>query len=173
MACKNPLAVILIMLGTASSVWAQQPPSAALSPSESVCPRSLQVQQTPSDKGAPGWQVRSSNESHPLFNIAFYEGPPELLVQQAPQRQKRRGKTLSSQWNFSPSTEQYWVACEYSGTSAIATRPLDKNITGCTAEHDLDTSPPTVKRWACANPAAKPLAPHPPPAPAPANTTTP
>ncbi|MFN7155024.1 MAG: STY0301 family protein [Acidovorax sp.] len=171
MPCKKTLAVILIALGAASSAWAQQPAGAALSPSESVCPRSLQVQQTPSDKVAPGWQVRSSNDSHPLFNIAFYEGPPELLVQQAPHRQQRRGKTLSSQWIFSPSTQQYWVACEYWGTSAIATRPLDKNITGCTAEHDMDTSPPTVKRWACANPAAKP--PAPPPAPAPANTATP
>lgn len=147
MPCIKPLAFMLIAVG-AFSAWAQSPETAT-SPSASVCPRSLQVQQTPSDKVPPDWQVRGSNKSYPLFNVGFYEGPPELLVQQVPYRTQRRGKTLHSQWIFTPSTQQYWVACEYSSTDAVATMPLDKSVTGCTAEHDLNTSPPTVKSWAC------------------------
>lgn len=142
---------LLIGPGSMALAMAQAAPGADATPTPtgSPCPQSLQVQQTPSDKVPPDWQVRGSDSSYPLYNVGFYEGPPELLVQQVPHRTQRRGKTLHSQWIFTPSTQQYWVACEYFGTSAVATRPLDRSVTGCTAEHDLDRSPPVVKRWSC------------------------
>ncbi|WP_436127929.1 STY0301 family protein [Acidovorax sp. LjRoot117] len=149
MACMGVF--LLIAPGSMALAMAQSAPGpdAMPTPSASVCPRSLQVQQTPLDKVPPDWQVRGSNKSFPLSNVGFYQGPPELLMQKVPYRTYRRGKTLHSQWIFPPSTQQYWVACEYSSTDAVATMPLDKSVTGCTAEHDLNTSPPTVKSWAC------------------------
>ncbi|WP_369817178.1 STY0301 family protein [Acidovorax sp. Leaf78] len=140
---------LLIAPGSMALAIAQSAPGPDATPTGSPCPQSLQVQQTPSDKVPPDWQVRGSNSSYPLDNVGFYEGPPELLMQKVPHRTHSRGKTLYLQWAFPPSTQQYWVACEYSGTSAVATRPLDKSVTGCKAEHDLNISPPTVKRWSC------------------------
>ena len=145
---QKAFAAALLVWGGWGSVGAQTP-AASAAPSAGQCPSSLQVQQTPADQVGPDWQVRGSNKSHPLFNVAFFSGPPEKLEKLAPDSQQRKGKTLISQWNFTESTQPYWVACEYSGASAIAARPLDKDITGCTAEHDLNRSPPTVKRWSC------------------------
>lgn len=145
----NHIVFLLLAPGSMALATAQPASAPVTTPTDGLCPRSLQVQQTPSDNVPPDWQVRGSNSSYPLDNVGFYEGPPELLVQQVPHRTQRRGKTLHSQWIFTPSTQQYWVACEYFGTSAVATRPLDKGVTGCTAEHDLDRSPPVVKRWSC------------------------
>ncbi|CAN7646128.1 STY0301 family protein [Acidovorax sp. Leaf78] len=149
MTYKKIFAITFLVWGGLGCVWAQTPVASATSSAAGQCPESLQVQQTPADKVGPDWQVRASNESHPHFNVSFFSGPPEKLEKLAPDSQQRKGKTLISQWNFAESPQAYWVACEYFRTSAIAARPLDKDTTGCTAEHNLNTSPPTVKRWTC------------------------
>ncbi len=117
--------------------------------SEMQCPRSLQVQQTPASAPALGWENRSSARAHSLFNVSFYAGPPEERAQLAPANQRRDAKTLVSQWLLSPSEHQYWVACEYSGTSATVAKPLDKSAASCLTTHDLNRSPPVLLQWIC------------------------
>ena len=148
---KSPLVLLLTTLGAAGTVAAQVPSGAPpASAAESQCPPSLQVQQTPSGAAlASGWEARGSNASHLLTHIAIYAGPPGDLMPLTPQAQQRIAKTMTTQWNLAPFPRGYWVACGYAGTSAIATRPLDKGVTSCVAEHDLSNSPPLLKRWSC------------------------
>lgn len=145
---RSVLSFLLTVLGATGTATAQIPGTTA-TPMPNVCPPSLQVQQTSTLALASGWQTRGSNDTHPLTNIAFYAGPPEEMVQLAPGTVQRKAKTLTSRWLLTPADRVYWVACEYGGTSAIATRPLDKSVTSCVAEHDLNSSPPVLKRWSC------------------------
>lgn len=147
---KFGLSLLLIVLGASGAAVAQQAPATAASPKAIACPPSIQVQQTPLTAFAAGWQTRSSNDTHPLANISFYAGPPEEMAQLAPSSEQRKAKTLTSRWLLAPTDRVYWVACEYAGTSAIVTRPLEKNIASCVAEHDPNSSPPVLKRWSCA-----------------------
>lgn len=149
MTIKFGLSLVLIVLGASGPAIAQEAPGNAASPEAIACPPSIQVQQTPSPALASDWQTRSSNDTHPLANISFYAGPPEEMAQLAPSSAQRKGKTLTSRWLFAPADRVYWVACEYAGTSATATKPLDKNIASCVAEHDMNSSPPVLKRWSC------------------------
>lgn len=146
---KFGLSLLLIVLGANGSAIAQEASGTAAAPMAISCPLLLQVQQTPTPALASGWQTRGSNDTHPLTNIAFYAGPPEEMAQLAPGSEQRKGKTLTSRWLLAPTDRVYWVACEYAGTSAIATRPLEKNIASCVAEHDLNSSPAVLKRWSC------------------------
>jgi hypothetical protein len=146
---KFGLSLLLIVLGANGSAIAREASGTAAAPMAISCPPSLQVQQTPTPALASGWQTRGSNDTHPLTNIAFYAGPPEEMAQLAPGSEQRKGKTLTSRWLLAPTDRVYWVACEYAGTSAIATRPLKENIASCVAEHDLNSSPAVLKRWSC------------------------
>lgn len=141
------LSFLLTVLGATGAVNAQVFSGNPATPL--ACPTSLQVQQTPIPDLASGWQTRDSNDTHPLTNIAFYAGPPEEMAQLAPGSEQRKGKTLISRWLLAPTDRVYWVACEYAGTSAIAARPLERNITSCVVEHDLNSSPAVLKRWSC------------------------
>lgn len=143
------LSFLLTVLGATGAANAQVVSGNTATPLAGSCPPSLQVQQTPTPALASGWQTRVSNDTHPLTNIAFYAGPPEEMAQLAPGSEQRKGKTLTSRWLLAPTDRVYWVACEYAGTSAIVTRPLEKNIASCVAEHDLNSSPAVLKRWSC------------------------
>lgn len=155
MTTNSLLVFLLVVFGAAGTASAQVTPGTpAPSPTSAPamgnqCPASIQVQQTPTGALATGWQAQGSARTHPLTNIAFYAGPPEEMVQLAPDSEQRKGKTLTSRWPLTPVDRVYWVACEYAGTSAKATRPLDQSVTSCVAEHDLNTSPPMLKRWSC------------------------
>lgn len=149
MAHKFGLSLLLIVLGANGAAIAQEAPGTAATPMAIACPPSIQVQQTPTPALASGWQTRGSNDAHPLANIAFYAGPPEEMAQLAPGSQQHKGKTLTSRWLLAPTDRVYWVACEYAGTSAIVTKPLEKNTTSCVTEHDMNSSPPVLKRWSC------------------------
>jgi hypothetical protein len=143
------LGFLLTVLGAPGAATAQVASATTATPIANVCPPSLQVQQTPTLALESGWQTRPSNDTHPLTNIAFYAGPPEEMAQLAPSSQQRKAKTLTSRWLLAPADRAYWVACEYAGTSAIATRPLEKDTVSCVTEHDLNSSPATLKRWSC------------------------
>ncbi|CAN7184850.1 STY0301 family protein [Acidovorax delafieldii] len=146
---KFGLSLSLIVLSASGAAIAQEAPGNAAAHKATACPPSIQVQQTPSPALISDWQTRSSNDTHPLANISFYAGPPEEMAQLAPSSAQRKGKTLTSRWLLAPTDRVYWVACEYAGTSATATKPLDKNIASCVAEHDMNSSPPVLKRWSC------------------------
>lgn len=149
MTSRSLTVFLLMVLGLIETASAQMQPSQPHTASESTCPVSIQVQQTPVGELAPGWQARGSVRSHPLTNVAFYAGPPDELMQLVPDSEQRKGKTLTSTWQLIPRESVYWVACEYGKTAAINTRPLDKSMTSCVAEHDLNSSPAALKRWSC------------------------
>lgn len=141
--------LLLAILGAIEPASAQMQPGQPPTASESMCPVSIQVQQTPVGELAPGWQARGSVRNHPLTNVAFYAGPPDELMQLAPDSEQRKGKTLTSTWQLIPRDSVYWVACEYGRTAAINSKPLDKSMTSCVAQHDLNSSPAALKRWSC------------------------
>jgi hypothetical protein len=140
---------LLAALGCVETVAAQMKPSLAHPTSESTCPASIHVHQTPVGGPVPGWQALGSVRTHPLTNVAFYAGAPEELMQLAPDSEQRKGKTLTSTWQLIPRDRVYWVACEYGRTAATNSKPLDKSVTSCVAEQDLNSSPPVLKRWSC------------------------
>jgi hypothetical protein len=141
--------VLLTALADIETVAAQVKPSASHPTSESTCPASIQVHQTPVGETAPGWQALGSDRNHPLTNVSFFAGAPNERMQLAPDSEQRKGKTLTSTWQLIPHDRVYWVACEYGRTAATNSKPLDNGVTSCVAEHDLNSSPPVLKRWSC------------------------
>ncbi|RYH65629.1 MAG: hypothetical protein EON54_05505 [Alcaligenaceae bacterium] len=114
-----------------------------------TCPAFIEVQQTPIGELPPGWQAVGSTKKHYLNNVSFYYGSPDPMAILAPDSEQRRGKTLTSTWPLTPQDLLYWVGCEYGRTAAIVAKPLDKNLTSCSVQHDLRNSPITLVRWSC------------------------
>ncbi len=86
------------------------------------CPAQLHVRQTPDNVAEPGWQAEGTRKSHPLVTVSFFAGPPEQKAQLVPTKESKRGKSPTATWKLERREQPYWVACEYGGTSAIATR---------------------------------------------------
>lgn len=113
------------------------------------CPARLQVAQAPQPVSDAGWQVTGSDQSHPLVTVSFFSGPPEQKAQLVPTSERRKGGRATATWTLEPRAPAYWVACEYGGTSAIASRQLPAEVGACTVEYDPAFSEPVVKRWSC------------------------
>ncbi|WP_243419153.1 STY0301 family protein [Paracidovorax citrulli] len=133
-----------------ASVHAARPVKAGQETMPSMlCPAQLQVQQTPDPAAEPGWQVQGTRKSHPLVTVSFFAGPPEQKAQLVPAKESKKGKSSTATWELERRDQPYWVACEYGGTSAIATRALPVDVTACTVEYDPNFSEPVMKRWSC------------------------
>ncbi|WP_225977115.1 STY0301 family protein [Paracidovorax avenae] len=113
------------------------------------CPAQLHVRQTPDNVAEPGWQAEGTRKSHPLVTVSFFAGPPEQKAQLVPTKESKRGKSPTATWELERRDQPYWVACEYGGTSAIATRALPVEVTACTVEYDPNFSEQVMKRWSC------------------------
>lgn len=116
---------------------------------EMHCPARLQVAQTPQPVADAGWQVGGSDQSHPLVTVSFFAGPPEQKAQLVPTSESKKGRLATATWTLERREQAYWVACEYGGTSAIASRALPAAVSTCTVEYDPAFSEPVVKRWSC------------------------
>ena len=112
------------------------------------CPLELQVTQT-TQGTVPEWKIFNSNEKHPYVGISFSEGSPDKKAVLAPNKEKKiKGGTLSI-WDFTASSEGYWMSCIYAETSATVAQKLPTNIQSCEVEYDGRSSPPIVKNWHC------------------------
>jgi hypothetical protein len=141
-----------LLLAAAPIALSGIPAHAAAARTASVdmhCPPRLQVTQTPQPVSDAGWHVGGSEQSHPLVTVSFFAGPPEQKAQLVPTSESRKGRLATATWTLERREQAYWVACEYGGTSAIASRALPPEVSACTVEYDPAFSEPVVKRWRC------------------------
>lgn len=134
----------------AAILMASLPISSRAEPEErNTCPPKIMVIQTVSSETHEGWSDYGTRDEHPLVGVSFSYGPPDQKALLAPSREIKKGKNTISTWILPKSDTDYWVSCEYAGTSAVVAKPLSKNKGICTVEHDSRFSTPIVKNWGC------------------------
>jgi hypothetical protein len=122
----------------------------AMADENPVCPAKISVAQNLDGNAPEGWTRYDAKDDYPFSGVSFWSGTPDQKAQLAPSKEKRNG-TLSTTatWVLPKSETAYWVGCEYSGTSVILAKPLEKSIDRCTVEYDNRFSPPVAKSWRC------------------------
>lgn len=124
-------------------------PSSAKMEEQNTCPQRIMVIQTVSGKPHEGWYDFGTKDEHPLIGVSFSYGPPDQKSLLTPSNESEKGKIATATWTFPESDTNYWVACEYAGTSAVVAKPLSKNISTCTVEYDQRFAAPVAKNWSC------------------------
>ena len=114
-----------------------------------TCPARLTVTQTIKGGVAEGWTGFGSNEDHPFVAVSFTSGPPDMKAVLAPSKEIKGKKLTTATWEFPDTSGGYWVACQYSGTTAIVARELGRNVSTCMVEYDNRFSSPVVNKWEC------------------------
>lgn len=120
-----------------------------------VCPAKLTVAQTVTAAATDGWSHIDTNEEHPFIGVSFSAGPPDRQHILAPAKEIKGKGTTTSVWEFPKSNVRYWVACQYSGTSATVARELGVNVSQCKALYDTRFAIPVVTQWKCMDRAEK------------------
>jgi hypothetical protein len=123
---KTISACLLVMFFLAGTVHSK----------EINCPST--IEETPAVSGVAGeWMVYASTGARPLAKVELYSGPPSDLATRIPETKKIGAKEVS-RWRFSSErSEEFWIACTYSGTTAIVARKLDAGLKLCEASYDL------------------------------------
>lgn len=92
------------------------------------CPASLDVQDAAT---APGWQVFESPDPHVLERISFQLGTPSKPVSAPASSVNKPGESRDT-WLFgTPSQQQVWAACTYTGTGLFLVRPVGEHVSRC------------------------------------------
>jgi hypothetical protein len=96
-----------------------------------ACPDTIAVRQelqTPVE----GWKPKLDDTPNRLASVTFFDGPPEEKASLVNDRTtKAAGKEIAF-WHFllQPKRE-IWLACGYSGTSIVLTKPLPPKTAAC------------------------------------------
>ncbi len=137
---KNLPALLLGLLGISLN--------AACVAANFICPPQLQVSQEIKDD-TKEWKKFNVDEKYPYIGVSFSQGTPDKKVILAPTSEKKRAGNIVATWLLPPTTEGYWIACLYNGTSAIIAKQLEANVTSCEVEYDARFSSPVAKKWHC------------------------
>lgn len=111
------------------------------------CPKSVTVTQSVAGDVPTGWTAEGTNKEHSFLLVSFYSDSPNKLIQLAPSKEDLKRKTAT--WNLPKSDTSYWVACEYSGTTAKVSKPIGSNAMTCTMQFDRKRSAQVVSEWHC------------------------
>ena len=111
------------------------------------CPASLQISE--SAQPSAGWQLVQGKDPHGFAGLGIFSGPPQDMVNLAPNTQRRNGKQLQSVWRLQGGSDKHWLACNYQQTTAQLGQRLPPGMKQCTATHSagpagrgtLETSP--------------------------------
>ena len=93
-----------------------------------ACPPDISLKQEV--KPEPGWATHDPEVPHKYYFAQFSDGPPERHVILMHDKASRQGKDKVLHYQFLPSQEP-WLICSYTGTSAALTRKLPKAIRSC------------------------------------------
>lgn len=114
-----------------------------------LCPVEIFTIQNIDQSRKGRWIAYGTNEVNPWANVSFFSGPPDQKAQLAPTSEKRNGGIITVEWDLPRSTDGYWVACEYAGTTVVVARSLEANVNSCVADYSLDSGVPSIKMWQC------------------------
>lgn len=123
------------------------PPSGA-SETRIECPPAISVAQAVTST-PEGWLAYGTRDQHPFMAVSFSFGSPDQKASLAPSKEKKKGKSTIATWIFPRSDTDYWIACEYAGTTAVVAKALDRNTGVCTVEYDPGFSSPVAKSLNC------------------------
>jgi len=112
------------------------------------CPSEVRVTET-IQGNTSDWKAFDSDEKHPYVGISFSEGAPDQKLTLAPTQEKQTKGGILAVWDFTASSDRYWVSCLYAETSATVAQKLPSDIQSCEVEYDTRSSPPLARTWRC------------------------
>jgi hypothetical protein len=121
---------------------------------EIVCPDTISVEQKLSQP-VEGWKGSVETGISRFSNVMFYDGPLEQKASLVPDKQWRKGDKEYASWELGPISEpnrEIWISCQYTGTFAVLSRPLPRNVTECTVTYNPrqgTSDPGYVERVTC------------------------
>jgi hypothetical protein len=141
---RNIFFVLAVLVLTVCATHAQ----------EIVCPDTISVEQKP---GPPveGWKASVEKGINRFSNVMFYDGPLEQMASLVPDKQWRKGDKEYATWELGPITDpsrEIWLSCQYSGTLAVLSRPLPRDVAECTVTYNPrhgTSDPGYVERISC------------------------
>jgi hypothetical protein len=134
----------------AAFVWA----ACAAKAQNIVCPDTISVEQKLSQP-VEGWKGSVETGINRFSNVMFYDGPLEQMASLVPDKQWRKGDKEYATWKLGPKSEpnrEIWISCQYSGTFAVLSRPLPREVTECTVTYNPrqgTSDPGYVERISC------------------------
>ena len=119
---------------------------------ESLCPATISVEQRVS--GAPdGWEAAQSDAKPQLAMVTFFDGPPAERASLKYDREEREKRDWTAVWTLAPNARGYWIQCAYDHTTAVLSRRLPAEVTGCRVSYERKTQTaaglPAVRHVAC------------------------
>lgn len=103
------------------------------------CPPTIETNESAKDVG-DSWRLEQDLGKRGKFldSISIYSGPPKEMATLVPDKTTQKSKKRKSVWSFSnQSNDQYWVACTYTNSSLLLTKPLPKGTKKCELSESL------------------------------------
>lgn len=86
----------------------------------------------------------TSSGPRPVEHAGIYLGSPDEQAALVPDAQRKSRTEEIITWQIKRAeSDDFWLGCSYTGTTAMLFRKLDSAVRGCTASYDLL---PTGKR---------------------------
>jgi hypothetical protein len=104
---------------------------------EIVCPHQLQATETA--EPVSGWQAQTDLGKRGRFldGISVYSGNPEEMANLVPDSSLvRKGERIST-WKLRADEHGYWMACRYTNSLTLLTRPLAPRFSRCELREKL------------------------------------
>jgi hypothetical protein len=101
------------------------------------CPPALTLKQ---EAVAPpaGWSASDDGQRHRLAGVTFFDGPPKELASLVYDDSASAGGEWTGIWHFGPNPRGFWIACSYSGTSVVLSRPVPKEVKVCRVRYERE-----------------------------------
>lgn len=111
-----------------------------------TCPPSIDVKQEVNS--VEGWTVHGSQSAHRYYFAQFSDGPPSREAILMHDAESKSGEDKILRYQFLESQEP-WLICSYTGTSAVLARKLPKATRSCQLALDHVHNFETVKAISC------------------------
>ena len=110
------------------------------------CPQSIEVKQEV--RPIEGWDAVNTATPHKYYFAQFSDGPVSRTAFLMPDAESLSGKDKILQYQFLQSQEP-WLVCSYTGTSAVLARRLPKGTRSCQLTLDHAHNFETVSAIKC------------------------
>jgi hypothetical protein len=101
------------------------------------CPGTVEVRQELASS-VEGWTATLDDTPHRLAGITFYDGPLAERASLVSDRTVKNGSRETSTWRFASNAKrQIFIACAYSATAVVLSKPLPPKTATCSVTYNL------------------------------------
>ena len=116
------------------------------------CPETIDVRQELTT-AIESWSPTLDDAPHRLAGLTFYDGPVQDKASLISDRTTKSAGKETSVWYFKPqANRQIFMACSYSATAIVLTKPLPPKTTSCTVTYSLNmriAGLPVIEKITC------------------------